>query len=74
MLKAYLQEEIVHEHLYGSVHAAYVLRRVAWNWGITLDQEYIEIAIATAIRDMGQGEFIEWLDQQAKRDRHIRSY
>jgi hypothetical protein len=73
MLKAYLQEEIVHEHLYGSVKATYVLRRVAWNWGIELDQQYIEDTIASTIRHMGQEEFIRWLDQRNQRDEKERS-
>jgi hypothetical protein len=71
MLASYLQEEIVQAHLYGSPDTAYAMRRVAWNLSVALDQEYIENAIATAIRNMRQDDFNRWLDERSQRDKNV---
>jgi hypothetical protein len=72
-LKRALQEEIIQAHLYGTPQEAYRLRMFARLWDIEIDNEYIDKTIGTTVRNMEQGEFIEWLNERRKRDESIRA-
>jgi hypothetical protein len=72
-LKDALQEEIIRAHLYGTPQEALRLRVFARMFNIELNNEYIDNTIGYTVRNMGQEEFIEWLDGRRGRDESIRS-